>query len=115
MDIENVNTKGLLRKQIRELRKDGIGLNEIENLNEKEQEEALDRIFKWACPDLDADEITPGEALALYVRIIEETYAGELFLKKLESPPQSSSAGGGSTVKSAKQPTSRRKGTVRKS
>lgn len=115
MDIEKINIKGLLREQIKELRDDGISLSEIEKFGEKEQEEALDRIFKWACPDLDAGKITPGEALELYVQIIQKTYAGENLLKKLKSPPLSSSARGDSTVKNAKKRSSRRRGTAPKS
>jgi len=116
MDVDKIKVKGLTRGQIKELRKEGVVLAEIEKLEDEKQDEALDRIFEWACPEeFNADELTPGQGLELYVRIIAKTYAGDRLLKKSQSPPLSSLASGDSTVRSVKKRKSRRKGTVRKS
>ena len=112
---QKIDARGLTRGELKTLRAEGIVLTEIESLPEEEREKALDRIFSLACPGLDADSLTPGQALELYIGIIGLCYAQEDLLKKFASPPRSSSPRGGSSAESAKGPDSRPRGTARRS
>ena len=112
---QKIVVRGLTRGEIKTLRQEGTPITGIEKLGEEEQEKALDRVFCLACPKLDADGITPGEALRLYVKVIELSYAGEDTKKKSGLPPGSLSAAGSPTAESAGKPGSSRKGTARKS
>jgi len=107
--------RGLKRKEVKALRKEGFPLESVGALEDVDKrEEGLDRIIDLAT-NADPDEMTPGEALELWARIVEATYGSEGLLKKFESPPPSDSKGGGETAPSAKKQASRRKGTARKS
>lgn len=95
VDIETIEIKGLTRGEIRRLRAEGILLQEIEKLPDDKRDDAMDRVFALACPQVDPDSLTPAEALPLYVRIVQTTYVSEDMLKKFGSPlPLTSPAGG---------------------
>jgi len=115
VDLKELTIKPLTRGQIKELRNAGVILTTVEKLDEEARDEALDKIFKIACPELEVDEITPGQALELYIEIIKDTYAGDSLIKKLELQPGSIFQKKGSTAKDAKKRASNHKGTARKS
>ena len=89
MDIDKIQVRGLTRGQLRELRKQEITAGTIAKMDEDKREDALDMIFKMACPDFNADELLPMEGMALYRRIMDLTYVTEEDKKKPESPQSS--------------------------
>ena len=89
MDTDKIQVKGLTRGQLRELRKQGITAGTIADMDEDKREDALDKLFKMACPDLNADELLPMEGMALYNRIIGLTYVTDEAKKNSESPQPS--------------------------
>ena len=112
---KQIEARGLTRGEIKKLRKEGIVLTQIETLEDEKRDAALDRIFGIACPGLDPDEITPGQALELFISIIGLCYGREDLVKKSDAPPQSTSPRGGLSAENAGAPVSRPRGTARKS
>jgi len=86
MDIETIEIRGLTRGEIKQLKKDGVVLGKLTDMEEEARDGALDKLFKIVCPDLDPDEITPGEALELYTRITGMTYLSGDERKNSASP-----------------------------
>lgn len=101
MDIENIRIRGLTRGEIRTLRKEGITLGKLTEMDENARDAALDRLFGIACPDVDPDAITPGEALDIYTRISELTYLTGNERKNSGSPQSSASTDASMTAASA--------------
>jgi hypothetical protein len=115
MDIDKIEVKGLTRGEIKKFRKEGIVLGKLGALADEKRDEALDKIFKAACPEFDADTLTQGEANDLYAKVVDHTYMTEADRKNLKSPRSSISKGGSTTVASAKKRGSKARGTARKS
>ncbi|MBN2060700.1 MAG: hypothetical protein JW882_09830 [Deltaproteobacteria bacterium] len=97
MDIEKIEVRGLTRGEIKQLRKEGIVLGKLMELDEEKRDEAMDRLLGMACKDLDVDAITQGDAIDLYTRISELTYLCGDARKNSESP-QSSALEESSTI-----------------
>ena len=113
---QKIVVRGLVRKEIKELRKQGFPLETMGGIEDYEKrDEGLDKLFKLACEGGDPDALTQGEALELWTKVVSETYGGSDLSKKSESPPASTSPGGDSTAGRAEKRGSGRKGTVRKS
>lgn len=74
IDVEKLEIRGLTRGEVKALRKDGISLGELMDKDEAARDEAFDRILAIACPDVDPDAITPGQAVRIYEIIAEKTY-----------------------------------------
>lgn len=89
IDGKEIEVRGLKRGEIKQLRADGIELGKMMDLDEEKREAALDRLLGLACPDVDPDEITPGEATDLYLRISELTFTTGAQEKNSESPQSS--------------------------
>lgn len=86
LKIEDLNVRGLTRGEIKKLRAEGILLGEIMDMEEEKRDAAIDRLFSIACPELDADDITPGEALRVYEKIAERTFLSGEESKNSDSP-----------------------------
>ena len=113
----SIEVRGLVRGEIKKLRKAGFPLETVGNISDFEKrDEGLDRIFGIACKDFDSDQLTQGEALELWAKVVGVTYGGDELEKKSGSPQSSPSAkrDSGSTAKHAKKAASNRKGTARK-
>lgn len=87
LDMEKIEVRGLTRGEIKKLRAEGIRLGELMDLAEEERDEAMDKLFAIACPDVQPDDITPGEALALYEKIAALTFLSGAEVKNSGSPP----------------------------
>lgn len=108
--------RGLTRREIKNLRKDDFPLEEIGSITDyKKRDEGLDRIFALSVTSGDPDELTQGEALILWTKVVAETYGSPEDSKNSESPLPSSSGGSGTTAPNAERPVSVRKGIARKS
>ncbi|MBW1666714.1 MAG: hypothetical protein JRJ66_01445 [Deltaproteobacteria bacterium] len=113
---QRFEVRGLKRKEIKALRREGFPLETIGGLDDIEKrDEGLDRIFSLACSGGDPDSLTQGEALELWARVVEATYGTEVLKKKSAPRRRSSSAESGSTARSAGAQGSRPKGTARRS
>ena len=108
--------RSLRRKEIKSLRAEGYPLETIGTMEDyQKRDEGLDRIFALACEGGDPDELSQGEALELWTKVVSETYGSEERKKKSQSQPLSTSEKDASTATSAEKRASRRKGTARKS
>lgn len=108
--------RGLTRKEIKQLRGDGFPLEEIGSITDYEKrDEGLDRIFALSVTSGDPDELTQGEALMLWAKVVAATYGGPEDSKNSGSPPPSTSGGSGTTAKRAGRRGSGSSGTARKS
>ncbi len=114
MDVEKIKARGLTRGEIKTMRADGIVLGELQDMKEVHRDDALDRIFKLTCPDLDPDELTPGEAVELYVRITGLTHMTGEEVKNSASPHSSVSKTSSTRAASVRKRSSKGKGTARK-
>jgi len=115
MDINKMNIRGLTRGELKSLRKEGVRLGGLESLDEEKRDKALDKIFNLACPGMNADDLTPGEALELYTRIAAQTYITGEERKNSASPQPSVSGEKYTTVAIAEKTDSGSSGTARKS
>jgi len=84
-----IEVLGLKRGQIKTLRAEGIELGKMMDMDEEARDSALDRLIEMACPEVDPDDITPGQALELYTEISERTYLTGEQVKKSGSPQSS--------------------------
>ncbi len=106
--------RGLKRGELKALKADGIEPLELDaELPEDELESKTDRIFQAGCPDVDPDDVTPGEYLKITTAIIEETYLLGDVSKNLPKPPENGSPDGKKIAKSARKQGSKRKGGAR--
>ena len=116
--IENMvfEVRGLKRKEIKALRRDGFTLETLAQLEDHEKrDEGWDRVFELATTGCDPDELTQHGALQLWAAVVEATYAGDKVKKKSESLHPSLLGSGNSTAPNAGPRASSRKGTARKS
>jgi hypothetical protein len=100
--VSKIEIKALTRGDVRRLRRDGIVLKAINDLSDEKQDEMLDHVLAIACPHVDPETLTPGEAISLFVRIVKASFADGNVLKKSESPlPLTSPADGGMSAENA--------------
>ncbi|MBU2487941.1 MAG: hypothetical protein KKA60_00975 [Proteobacteria bacterium] len=99
--------RGLTRREVRGLREEGLDLARLPEIKEPgEVDEALDRVFALAAPDVvagDLDALTPGEAMDLFVRVCRATFLSPDQEKNFEAPPPDGSPEGLSTAALARE------------
>jgi hypothetical protein len=110
--------RGLTRGQIKKLKNAGVKIQDIPEIEDIEKrDEAMMKVFKLTLTKFDTaalDDLTPGEALDLYIKVIQLTLLGEAVVKKLYESQESGSGAGSTPAASAKKKASRRKGAARK-
>lgn len=85
MDLSNIKTRGLTRREIFDLESEGIKLAEVKSNDWA----SVDRLLDMCCAPRIEDKaaLTPGECLTLFARIMDRTYLPEADAKNSASPP----------------------------
>jgi len=108
-----LTVRPLTRGTIKGLRASGVSLETAGAAEDvQKRDDALDQIFAAAMVKGDPDELTQGEALELWSKIVGFTYGTVDAAKNSASPRHTTSRRGGGTAGSAKRAGSRAKDTV---
>ncbi len=111
---KKIIVRGLTRGELKKLAADGVDIEKIEDLeNAEDQNAQIDRVLELAAPDVNPDDLTPGQCFDLLIAAGEATFLPESMAKNLPKPPAPGSDGGlKKTARTAKKKGSRGKGAA---